>query len=145
VVRLGVDPKKASNWIMTEVLRHTKDRPLADWIERVPAPLLARTIERVESVAVTAGAAKEILAEVFLRGGDAETLFVERAARGSAADLLPLVRAVIEENPGPVEQYRRGKSVTLGFLVGQVMKKSGGQAVPQTVQELLRAELAGNG
>jgi aspartyl-tRNA(Asn)/glutamyl-tRNA(Gln) amidotransferase subunit B len=40
-----------------------------------------------------------------------------------------------------VRQYLAGKSATLGFLVGQVMKKSGGQAVPQKVQEILRAEL----
>ena len=52
------------------------------------------------------------------------------------------MRAAIEENPGPVAQYLAGKTATLGFLVGQVMKKSGGQAVPQTVKEMLEAELA---
>jgi aspartyl-tRNA(Asn)/glutamyl-tRNA(Gln) amidotransferase subunit B len=62
--------------------------------------------------------------------------------QASAEDLAPLVRAAIEENPGPVAQYLGGKTATLGFLVGQVMKKSGGQAVPQTVKELLEAELA---
>ena len=50
-------------------------------------------------------------------------------------------RGQVEENPGPVKQYLGGKSATLGFLVGQVMKKSGGQAVPQRVQELLQQEL----
>jgi len=55
------------------------------------------------------------------------------------------VLAVIDENPGPVEQVLAGRTQTFGFLVGQVMKKSGGQAVPQTVQELLRAELAKRG
>jgi aspartyl-tRNA(Asn)/glutamyl-tRNA(Gln) amidotransferase subunit B len=52
-----------------------------------------------------------------------------------------LVRQVVEENPGPVQQYLGGKTATLGFLVGQVMKKSGGKAVPQKVQEMLKAEL----
>ena len=55
---------------------------------------------------------------------------------------MPLVRAAIDENPGPVSQYLGGKTATLGFLVGQVMKKSGGQAVPQAVKEMLEAELA---
>jgi aspartyl-tRNA(Asn)/glutamyl-tRNA(Gln) amidotransferase subunit B len=41
-----------------------------------------------------------------------------------------------------VSQFRAGKSQTMGFLVGQVMKKSGGQAVPQVVKELLEKELA---
>ena len=52
--------------------------------------------------------------------------------------LKPLIEAVLAEHPGPVQQYRAGKTATLGFLVGQVMKRSGGQAVPQRVQELLR-------
>ena len=62
--------------------------------------------------------------------------------QSSAGDLLPLVRAVLAEHPGPVAQFRAGKTATLGFLVGQVMKKSAGQAVPQVVQDLIRAELA---
>jgi aspartyl-tRNA(Asn)/glutamyl-tRNA(Gln) amidotransferase subunit B len=66
-------------------------------------------------------------------------------AQGSASELLPIIRRVLEENPGPVKQYRLGKTVTLGFLVGQVMKKTGGQAVPQVVRELLRAELGRTG
>ncbi|HUK62406.1 MAG TPA: Asp-tRNA(Asn)/Glu-tRNA(Gln) amidotransferase subunit GatB [Dongiaceae bacterium] len=143
IVRNGVEAKKASNWVMTEVLRHTKDRPLADWIERVPAAVLAEAITRVERVTLTGSAAKEILERLFRDGGDARALFDAHTARGSDDDLLPLVRAVIAEHPGPVEQYRRGKTVTLGFLVGQVMKKSGGRAVAQRVQELLRVELVG--
>ena len=61
--------------------------------------------------------------------------------RGASDDLLPLVRAVLDEHPGPVSQYLGGKTSTLGFLVGQVMKKSGGQAVAQNVRELLMREL----
>jgi aspartyl-tRNA(Asn)/glutamyl-tRNA(Gln) amidotransferase subunit B len=61
--------------------------------------------------------------------------------QASAAELEPLVREVLDEHPGPVAQYLAGKTATLGFLVGQVMKKSGGQAVPQAVQALLKREL----
>jgi Asp-tRNA(Asn)/Glu-tRNA(Gln) amidotransferase B subunit len=112
----------------------------------VPPAVLAEAITRVERVTLTGGAAKEILEKLFLDGGDARALFDAHAARGSDDDLLPLVRAVIAEHPGPVEQYRRGKTVTLGFLVGQVMKKSEGRAVAQRVQELLVTELgAANG
>ena len=56
-------------------------------------------------------------------------------------ELAGIVHEVIDANPGPVAQYLAGKSAILGFLVGQVMKKSAGQAVPQTVQALLKAEL----
>jgi aspartyl-tRNA(Asn)/glutamyl-tRNA(Gln) amidotransferase subunit B len=77
-----------------------------------------------------------------LHGADPKKVFVSSGAAVSSADALrPLALAVLEENPGPVAQYLAGKTATLGFLVGQVMKKSGGQAVPQVVQDLLRAEL----
>jgi aspartyl-tRNA(Asn)/glutamyl-tRNA(Gln) amidotransferase subunit B len=141
VIEAGAEPKKASNWIMGEVLRHTRGKSFSQWRQRIPASLLASTIARIEQVSVTASAAKTILEEVFLNGGDPESLFVQHAAKGSSDELAPLVRAVLDENPGPVAQFLGGKTATLGFLVGQVMKKSGGQAVPQVVQDLLRAEL----
>ena len=75
--------------------------------------------------------------------GDVDALLARHAVsvRSSDADLIPLVQAALDEHPGPVAQYLAGKTATLGFLVGQVMKKSGGQAVPQAVKELLEAEL----
>ena len=64
-----------------------------------------------------------------------------RVARGDD-ELRPIVRAVLDENPGPVAQVLAGEERTFGFLVGQAMKKSGGQAVPQVLQRLLREELS---
>ena len=61
--------------------------------------------------------------------------------QGNVDELAPVVREVLDQHPGPVAQFLAGESKTLGFLVGQVMKRSGGQAVPQVVQELVRAEL----
>ena len=146
LVSAGVDAKKASNWIMTEMLRHlkAKDARVSDWEERVPATNFAFVIRSVETAQATATSAKGVLEELFERGGDPASIYTERgiAAKSSAAELLPLIRATIEEHPGPVAQYLGGKTATLGFLVGQIMKKSGGQAVPQTVREMLEAELA---
>jgi aspartyl-tRNA(Asn)/glutamyl-tRNA(Gln) amidotransferase subunit B len=47
----------------------------------------------------------------------------------------------LSANPKQVEQYRSGKSTVIGFLVGQVMKQSRGQANPQAVNEILRTKL----
>jgi aspartyl-tRNA(Asn)/glutamyl-tRNA(Gln) amidotransferase subunit B len=142
----GIDPKKASNWVMTEMMRHLKSRTggVPEWAQRVPVTHFAFVIRSVESAQATATAAKGVLEEMFETGADPATLYVTRGvkAQSSTEELLPLVRAAIDENPGPVSQYLGGKTATLGFLVGQVMKKSGGQAVPQTVKEMLEAELA---
>ncbi|MBM3216482.1 Asp-tRNA(Asn)/Glu-tRNA(Gln) amidotransferase GatCAB subunit B, partial [Candidatus Poribacteria bacterium] len=55
------------------------------------------------------------------------------------------VTQAIEENPGPVSDFRGGKDKALGFLVGQVMKLSRGKANPQRINERLRALLSGDG
>jgi aspartyl-tRNA(Asn)/glutamyl-tRNA(Gln) amidotransferase subunit B len=142
----GIDPKKVSNWIMTEMLRHLKSKPatVAEWAKQVPVAKFAFIIRSVDTAQATAASAKGVLEEVFATGGDPATIYVERwiKAQSSPEELLPLIRATIDEHPGPVAQYLGGKTATLGFLVGQVMKKSGGQAVPQTVREMLEAELA---
>jgi aspartyl-tRNA(Asn)/glutamyl-tRNA(Gln) amidotransferase subunit B len=51
------------------------------------------------------------------------------------------VAAAVAENPGEVERFRGGEAKLLGFLVGQVMKRSGGKADPRRVNELLRKAL----
>jgi aspartyl-tRNA(Asn)/glutamyl-tRNA(Gln) amidotransferase subunit B len=54
------------------------------------------------------------------------------------------VRRVIEEQPDAVVQLRTGRKNTFGFLVGQVMKATGGKASPPLVNKLLRQELDKN-
>ena len=130
---------------MTEVLRTIKDRgfDLAALTERLPATRLAGFLERVAAKELPGPLAKQVFAWMIDEPGEVSDLLARHGVKvqASAQELLPLVRRVLEENPGPVSQYLRGKTATLGFLVGQVMKKSGGQAVPQVVQELLRTEL----
>jgi aspartyl-tRNA(Asn)/glutamyl-tRNA(Gln) amidotransferase subunit B len=145
LVGTGLSKKTSANVIVNDVRKYENKYELtpAALEEKLPWKLLATLFLRVEQAQVTATGARGLLEEVFANGADPSTLFVSGGtAVSSAADLTPLVRAAIEENPGPVAQYLGGKTATLGFLVGQVMKKSGGQAVPQTVRELLEAELA---
>ncbi len=60
---------------------------------------------------------------------------------GDEGAILSSVRAVIDANQDAVAQIRNGKTGTFGFLVGQVMKATGGKANPKLVNELLRREL----
>ncbi|HTM58216.1 MAG TPA: Asp-tRNA(Asn)/Glu-tRNA(Gln) amidotransferase subunit GatB [Candidatus Udaeobacter sp.] len=142
----GADAKLASNWIMTEVLRVMRERgwDVGAWERQVPPSRMRSFLGRVHARELPGPLAKQVFAWMIDEPGDVHELLERHGARvqSSSEDLLPLVRAVLEEHPGPVAQYQAGKTATLGFLVGQVMKKSGGQAVPQTVQELLKQELA---
>src|SRR5262249_42901912 len=139
-------PKAASNWVMGEALGRMNARgwSLAQWQAQVSATSLGELVKHVEDKTLTGPLAEQARDVVAEEGVDAPTVLArpEYQVRGGADELLPLVQAVIQEHPGPVSQYKGGKSQTMGFLVGQVMKKSGGQAVPQVVKELLEKELA---
>jgi aspartyl-tRNA(Asn)/glutamyl-tRNA(Gln) amidotransferase subunit B len=144
-VMRGSDAKLASNWLMTEVLRVLKERDWTPtrWREQVPVQRLGDFLARVGSQALPGPLAKQVFAWMTDEPGTVGELLERHGVRvqSSAAELEPIVRQVLDEHPGPVAQYLAGKTATLGFLVGQVMKKSGGQAVPQTVQTLLKREL----
>jgi aspartyl-tRNA(Asn)/glutamyl-tRNA(Gln) amidotransferase subunit B len=58
------------------------------------------------------------------------------------SELREIIHRVIEANPGSVEDYRKGKTKAIGFLVGQVMKETGGKADPKLANKLLSDELA---
>jgi len=57
------------------------------------------------------------------------------------AALEAIVAEVLAANPKQVEQYKSGKGAVLGFLVGQVMKATRGQANPAVVNEILQQRL----
>jgi aspartyl-tRNA(Asn)/glutamyl-tRNA(Gln) amidotransferase subunit B len=87
--------------------------------------------------------AKEVFVKMF-SSGEAAPASVEREGLRQISDtgaLEQIVDQVLQQNPKQVEQYKSGKATVLGFLVGQVMKASRGQANPGVVNELLRKKL----
>ena len=136
-------PKAASNWVMGELLRTLKERGAA--IERVPlAPgALAGLIALVERGTISSTIAKDVFAKMYDSGRSAdEIVSAEGLAQNSdEGALLAIVRDVIANNGDAAAQYRAGKNQTFGFLVGQVMKGSGGKANPKLANQLLKREL----
>jgi aspartyl-tRNA(Asn)/glutamyl-tRNA(Gln) amidotransferase subunit B len=109
----------------------------------VSAPHLAELLSMIQKASVSGKMAKEILAEMFSTGKSAAQVVSEKglAQITDAGRIAVLARQVVAANPKQVEQYRNGKTATLGWFVGQVMKATGGQANPQAVQEALKKEL----
>jgi len=137
------EPKLAANWVVSELphLLNETNREITD--SPVSAPHLAELLRLIQKGSVSGKMAKEILAEMFSTGKTAGALVSEKglAQITDAGQIAAAVREVIAANPKQVEQYRGGKTATLGWLVGQVMKATRGQANPQIVQELLKKEL----
>ena len=143
VARAVASPKQASNWVMGELLRSLNDRGLDVAQAPVPPHALAGLIGLVEKGTISGSIAKDVFARMFDSGRAAEDIVAAEglAQIGDEAAVLAIVREVIAENAGPVAEYRAGKQKTFGFLVGQVMKRSGGKANPALANKVLTREL----
>jgi len=141
---LGADPKAAANWITQDVAGLlNKARIELPETKLTPAHVVD-LVRLVDDGTVSATGAKQVLEEAFETGRPAAEIVEARGLRQvtDTSALETWVDEAIAENPGPVEQFRGGKEGILGFLVGQVMKKSGGSANPKVVNELLHERLA---
>ncbi|HEY7213674.1 MAG TPA: Asp-tRNA(Asn)/Glu-tRNA(Gln) amidotransferase subunit GatB [Thermoanaerobaculia bacterium] len=139
---LPSNPKGIANWVMGEVLRDVKERRV-EIAASIPAVHLAALVGMVDAGRISNSAAKEVFAAV-RESGEEPAAAVERLGLAQVSDTPQIERwidEVIEQNAGQAGQYRAGKVQVLGFLVGQVMKRSGGRADPKAVQMLLRRAL----
>ena len=87
---------------------------------------------------------KELLPEIFEKGGDPVAIVEERGlgAVSDTAALEAFVDQAIAANPNVVEDYKAGKKAAAGFFVGQVMKLSKGKADPKMVGPMIAKKLA---
>ncbi|MCK9493969.1 MAG: Asp-tRNA(Asn)/Glu-tRNA(Gln) amidotransferase subunit GatB [Dehalococcoidia bacterium] len=132
-------------WFIGEVARHLNERGQEAELSDTPVTPahVAELVALVESKAITATTAKEVLGVAF-ESGQMPKAIVEAQGLGAVSDegaIDALVVAAIEANPKPVEDYRAGKQSAIGFLVGQVMREAKGRADANTVSELLRKHL----
>ena len=138
-------PRSIANWVLSEVLRERNARKgRKEPLDSIVQPRrLAALAGMVESGKLSNSAAKEVFAAIC--GTDEEpAAALDRLGLAQVSDearIAAWIDEVVEQHPGPVAQYRGGKTQTLGFLVGQAMKRSGGRAEPKTVQRLMRQAL----
>jgi len=136
-VKLHPNPKAASNWIMSELMRDLK--ALDGDIRKSPisAANLARMIKMVDEGAITGKIAKTVFEKMWATG-KAPDIVVDEGGLKPIGDVAGYVDEVIKNNPKEVEQYLKGKEKLIGFFVGQVMKSTGGKADPNAVNRTVR-------
>jgi aspartyl-tRNA(Asn)/glutamyl-tRNA(Gln) amidotransferase subunit B len=137
------DPKIAANWVMGDLAGMLKaaGREIDD--SPVSARHLGELVALIVKGELTGKLAKDVLAKMF-ESGAAPGVIVEREGLRTMRDSSALEKIVddtIAANPRQVEQYKGGKTTVIGFLVGQIMKASRGQANPAAVNDLLKAKL----
>ncbi|MEJ7607963.1 MAG: Asp-tRNA(Asn)/Glu-tRNA(Gln) amidotransferase subunit GatB [Bryobacteraceae bacterium] len=137
------DAKTTANWVMGDLTASLKaeDNLFAD--SPISADHLGELVALIGSGEILGKLAKEIFPKMYTTGDSPKTI-MEREGLKQISDsgaLETIIDAVLAANPKQVEQYRSGKTAVVGFLVGQVMKASRGQANPAAVNELLAAKL----
>ncbi|MEX0991466.1 MAG: Asp-tRNA(Asn)/Glu-tRNA(Gln) amidotransferase subunit GatB [Actinomycetota bacterium] len=160
-VALGADAAAVANWLTQDLAGQLNEVR----VELADAPVtpthIADLIARIEDGTLSGPQAKQALTSILKATQRVEVPRIDATTKvfppsideviereglrqvSDAGALGTIVDQVIVDNPGPVEQFRGGKEGVIGFLVGAVMKASGGSANPKLVQELLRERLSG--
>jgi aspartyl-tRNA(Asn)/glutamyl-tRNA(Gln) amidotransferase subunit B len=139
------NPKGVANWVMTEVLREARNRRagIAEAAGALAPERLAALVALVDAGRISNRAAKEVLSAIWA-SGERPAVAMDRLGLGQVSDESRIegwVTEVLAEHPAQAAQVRAGKTQVAGFLVGQVLKRSGGRAEPKRVQEILRRTL----
>jgi aspartyl-tRNA(Asn)/glutamyl-tRNA(Gln) amidotransferase subunit B len=143
-VALGAEPRSVANWMTGDLAALIRESGTSLGTSQLKPQHLADLVRQIGDGTISTAGAKQVLAEAFASGAGVEQVVEEKglAQISDESALGSVIDEVIEENPGPVDQFRGGKEGVLGFLVGQVMKKTRGAANPQEAQRLLRERLS---
>lgn len=138
-----VSPKEVSNWMLTEMLRELKELDLPIPQVRFRPSQLAALLQIIDQGIISHTVGKRIFSDLFRSGQDPQE-YVQANNLVQISDhseLDQVIAQVLEENPDEVEAYQGGRTKLLSFFMGQVMKKTKGQANPQKVNSLLKSKL----
>ncbi len=144
-VKLFNQPKTVSNWVMGELTRELNNSGTVVSASPVPPERLVELLKMVEQGAISLKVAREIFPQVYSSGKTPVQIVQEKGLTQVSDEgaLEAIITEVLTKSPAQVAQFKEGKPQVLGFLVGQVMKASGGKANPGKVNELLKRKLAG--
>ncbi len=137
--------KALSNWVMGELLKfvNSSDHSAADEDFPIPPANLAELVELIDKGEISGKIAKEVFKDM-AESGKKPAAIVEAKGLKQISDegaIIAIVDEVLAKNPQPVEDFRSGNERAIGFLVGQVMKATRGQANPELVNKLLRERM----
>ncbi len=138
-----LSPKKLANWVSGEYLRLAKGEDAEVDVGRISGEQLAALVRLVEDGHISGTNAKEVLSRAGRSGRPVAQIVAEAGFRqiSDSSALQAAVDEVVAANPEAAADVRAGTTKAIGFLTGQVMKKTRGQANAGVVQRLIRDSL----
>ena len=142
-IQAGADTKLASNWLMGEVSAYLNAEQKELHEVALTPDNLAGMIKLIEKGTISSKIAKKVFKELVEKGGDPEKIVKEKGLVqiSDEGELLKVITEILDNNQQSIEDFKNGKDRALGFLVGQVMKATRGQANPPMVNKLLMEEM----
>jgi len=146
VVSVCNNPKLSANWLNGELSAYLNNADLEIAASPVTAGQLGQLIQRIDDETLSSKTAKELFKALWAQAdteSNVDALIEQLGLKqmNDDGELSAIVSGVLEANPDQVAELKSGKDKVLGFLVGQVMKATGGKANPKQVNELIRKSL----
>ena len=136
--------KLAVNYLISEVRKHLAENNHDIRDIKITPENYAELIGIVADGKINSSAAQTVLKEMYHTGGDPSQIIEEKnlGQVNDTGELEKVLDEVLAANEKSVEDFKAGKENALKFLMGQVMKQSGGKANPQVVMEMLKKKLS---
>ncbi len=137
------EPKTVSNWVMGELTRELNNSGTDITASPVSPERLVDLLTMVDRGVISLKVARDIFPDLYRSDKTPQQIVQEKGLTQVSDEgaLEKMIDEVLSKNPTQVTQFKEGKQQVLGFLVGQVMKISGGKANPGKVNELLKKKL----
>lgn len=144
LIALTKNYKGAANWLMGDIKSYLNEHGMD--IQHFPmAPArIAALIELIDQGKVSSSIASQRIFPAMLNSEKSPLELAEEMNLIQSSDqsvILGYIDQVIEQNAAEVSRYRNGEKQLIGFLMGQLMKVSGGKADPKAANGLLRQKL----
>jgi aspartyl-tRNA(Asn)/glutamyl-tRNA(Gln) amidotransferase subunit B len=141
--KVSGDGRSTANWVTGDLMALLKGAQKEIAASPISPERLGELVALIHRGELSGKLAKEVLPKMF-ESGDSAAAVLEREGLTQISDsaaLEAIVNDVLANHPKQVEQYKSGKTTVMGFLVGQIMKASRGQANPAAVNQLLKQKL----
>jgi aspartyl-tRNA(Asn)/glutamyl-tRNA(Gln) amidotransferase subunit B len=137
------EPKKISNWIMTELLRELKNSEADIKTCQIKPADLGDLVKLIDDGTISGKIAKDVFLDMYNTGATAAKIVKDKGLTqlSDTGEIEKIIDQVVSNNESNVKQYKEGKVQLFGFFVGQVMKLTKGKANPKVVNELLKKKL----
>ncbi|WP_270639707.1 Asp-tRNA(Asn)/Glu-tRNA(Gln) amidotransferase subunit GatB [Longibaculum muris] len=131
--------KLVCNWLLGEVQAYLNKENLTIQQTKLTPAYLGKMISFIQDGTISSKQAKKVFECLMSEGKDPEVIIEEKGMKqiSDPTTLTNIINEVLDANEQSIQDYAAGKDRAVGFLVGQIMKKTGGQANPKVTNQIL--------